>query len=141
MSTGSTGSNKSQDPNPKAQAELAHSTVALLDVLSGMLLVELALKEWRKVPFTCDRVPDTESLRSRWLVQIVPLLLFAFANAWIQTVALRSSMATLWYVGVVAAAVVVLRIRRRLTVRHLDVQFDASLGDAMTTLSLSEALS
>jgi hypothetical protein len=78
---------------------------------------------------------------SLWLNQLVPFVVFAFANAGIQKVALRSTTAALWYVAVAAGALVLLRLRRRLAIRQLELQFDASPADAMATLSLSEALS
>jgi len=53
----------------------------------------------------------------------------------------RSTTATLWYVGLAAGALVVLRLRRRLATRQAALQFDASPADALATLSLSEALS
>jgi hypothetical protein len=105
-----------------------------------MVLVEWALIDWRKVPFTCGYLTDAESLKSRWLSRIVPLILFAFVNAAVQRNALRSTYAFLWYVGVAAAAIAVLRIRRWLNVRESSLQFDAAAGDHMATLNLSEAL-
>jgi hypothetical protein len=115
--------------------------VGVIDFLSAIVLVEWALSDWRKVPFTCGHLTDAESLRSRWLSRLVPLVLFAFVNAAVQRNALRSTHALLWYIGIAVAAVTILRIRRWLTVRQLSLQFDASPGDEMATLKLSEALS
>jgi hypothetical protein len=118
----------------------AAAAVGALDLLSAMVLVEWALADWRKVPFTCGHMPDPESLRSRWLWCIVPLILFAFVNAAIQRHALASMRAMFWYGGIAAGAIAILRLRRWRAVRRLMLQFDASPADAMATLSLSEAL-
>jgi hypothetical protein len=115
-------------------------SVGALDLLSATVLVEWALADWRKVPFTCGHMPDPESLRSRWLLYIVPLIVFAFVNAAIQRYALASTRAMFWYGGIAAVAIAILRLRRWLAVRRLMLQFDASPADAMATLSLSEAL-
>jgi hypothetical protein len=118
----------------------AAAAVGLIDLLSATVLVEWALVDWRQVPFTRGHVADAESLKSRWLWCIVPLILFAFVNAAIQRSALRSTHALVWYVGVAAFAIALLRMRRWLAVRQLSLQFDASPGDEMATLNLSEAL-
>ena len=86
-------------------------------------------------------MPDAESLRSRWLFYIVPLIVFAFVNAAIQRNALASTRAMFWYGGIAAGTIAILHVRRWLAVRRLMLQFDASPPDAMATLSLSEALS
>ena len=114
--------------------------VGALDLLSATVLVEWALTDWRKVPFTCAHMPDAESLKSRWLWCIVPLILFAFVNASFQKTALRSTESLFWYVGIAAGTLVVLHLRRRLATRQRALQFDAAPGDDMATLSLSEAL-
>jgi hypothetical protein len=116
------------------------AAVAAMNLLSAMVLVEWALIDWRKVPFTCGHLTDAESLKSRWLSRLVPLILFAFVNAAVQRTALQSMHAFLWYVGVAAAAIAVLRIRRWLSARESSLEFDASPGDDMATLNLSEAL-
>jgi hypothetical protein len=117
------------------------AAVGAVEVLSAIVLVEWALGNWRKVPFTCGHVADAESLKSRWLGYIVPLVLFAFVNAAFQRTALRSTLGLLWYIGIAIAAIAVLRLNRWLAVRHVPLQFDAAAGDEMATLNLSEALS
>jgi hypothetical protein len=114
--------------------------VGALDLLSAMVLVEWALADWRKVPFTCGHMPDPESLRSRWLFYIVPLIVFAFVNAAIQRHAIASTRAMFWYGSFAAVAIAILHLRRWLAVRRLMLQFDAAAGDHMATLNLSEAL-
>jgi hypothetical protein len=68
----------------------------------------------------------------------VPLIVFVFVNAALQSAALRMQMLEL-YVGSLAVLLLVLRVRRRCLSRRLEVQFDAAPSDAMATLNLSEA--
>ena len=89
------------------------ATMATLDLLCGLALAEWALRDCRAVPFTCTRSGDAESLKSRWLGHIVPLILFAFVNAAIQRSVLRSNRAAAWYLGIVLTAWVVQRLRRQ----------------------------
>jgi hypothetical protein len=115
--------------------------LCLLDLVSGTVLVQVVLREWRKIPFACGYFADAESLKSRWLGQLVPFILFAFVNAAIQKIAMRSNQVLAWYVCTAIAAMLVLRVRQSIAVRQRTPQFDASAGDEMATLNLSEALS
>jgi hypothetical protein len=92
------------------------------------------------VPFTCTRSDDVESLKSRWLARVVPLLVFTFANAAIQKTLLESPRAAVCYVGAAVAAGSAARVKRHFTFRNVGVQFDASPSDSMATLDLSEAI-
>jgi hypothetical protein len=112
---------------------------ATLDILCGLTLAEWTLRDCRAVPFTCTRSGDVESLKSRWLGHILPLILFAFVNAAIQNAVLRSGLAAAWYAGVVLAGWIVQRLRRQFAARHITLQFEALPSGAMATLDLSEA--
>ncbi|PYR66270.1 MAG: hypothetical protein DMF88_16850 [Acidobacteria bacterium] len=101
------------------------ATMATLDLLCGLALAEWALRDCRAVPFTWTRSGDAESLKSRWLGHIVPLILFAFVNAAIQRSVLRSNRAAAWYLGIVLTAWVVQRLRRQFAARNVSLQFDA----------------
>jgi hypothetical protein len=114
--------------------------VGAIDLLSAMALVEWSLLDWRKIPFTCGHLMDVESIKSRWLSRIGPLILFAFVNAAVQRNVMRSTHAFFSYVGLAVVAIAVLRIRRAVVVRHLPLQFDAAPRDEIATLKLSDAL-
>ena len=118
----------------------AAATMATLDIVSGLALAEWALRDSRAVPFTCARSGDAESLKSRWLGHITPLILFAFVNAAIQKAVLHSDQSAAWYAGMVIAAWVAQRLRRRFTARDVTLQFDAPPPDGIATLDLSEAI-
>jgi hypothetical protein len=114
--------------------------LAMFDVSSGCVLAEWTLRECRSVPFTCTRSDDVESLKSRWLARVVPLLVFTFANAAIQKTLLESPRAAVCYVGAAVAACSAARVKRHFTFRNVGVQFDVSPSDSMATLDLSEAI-
>jgi hypothetical protein len=111
-----------------------------LDLASGCVLTEWALRGWRAVPFACALSGDVESLKSRWLGRMVPLLLFAFANAAVQKAVVRSNRGAVWYVGVAVALWSIQRVERRFACRNASLQFNASRSDSIATLDLSEAL-
>jgi len=119
-----------------------HDAAAMmaLDIAAGAVIVEWTVRDYRSVPFTCARSGDVESLKSRWLGHIVPLVLFAFVNAAIQRRVLHSNRAVVWYVGIAVAACAIQRLRRRFVTRHATLMFDALPPDSIATLDLSEAI-
>ena len=117
----------------------AAAVTALLDVFCGLACAEWTLRDWRAVPFTCASSGDVDSLKSRWLGHILPLILFGFVNAAIQNAVLRSDGAATSYAGIVLAAWILQRLRRQLAARQGSVQFESSPSGAMATLDLSEA--
>jgi hypothetical protein len=117
----------------------AAAVTALMDSVCGLALAEWSLRDWRAVPFTCARSGDVESLKSRWLGHVLPLILSGFVNAAIQNAVLRSDEAATWYAGIVLAAWILQRLRRQLAARQGSVQFESSPSGAMATLGLSEA--
>ena len=113
--------------------------LAVFDLACGCALTEWVLRDWRAVPFTCAPSGDVESLKSRWLGRIVPLLLFAFVNAAVQKAALRSDRTAAAYVVLAVIVWSAARAQRRWASRTLSVQFEASPSDSLSTLDLSEA--
>jgi len=118
----------------------AAAMTAVLDIVCGLALAEWTLRDCRAVPFTCARSGDVQSLKSRWLGHMLPLILFAFVNAAVQNAVLRSSRAAASYAGIVLVAWIVQRLRRQFAARHVSLQFEAAPSGAMATLDLSEAL-
>lgn len=113
-------------------------SVALCDVVSGILLVECVLYRWSKVPFTCAHAPAQETLTSRWPFFILALNVFAFQLALFQLTTLQSRWGAVSYVFVIGAGAVAVRISRDRTLRHATVQFEAP-SEGLLTLGLSEA--
>ena len=136
------GRRRSRGDSAEALGWTRHDALATaaLDIVCGLALAEWTLRDCRAVPFTCARSGDAESLKSRWLGHILPLILFAFVNGAIQKPALRSNRAAAWYAGILLFAWIVQRLRRQFAARNVSLQFDASPPDSMATLDLSEAI-
>ena len=109
-------------------------------VATGLLLTELALSNWTKVPFASAHEPATETLKSKAAWYTTALLMYQFILSELQFRALQSWRATAMHVAVFAALVITIRIWRAHTLRKRTPTFDAVTSDA-TTLNLSEALS
>ena len=114
---------------------------ATLFVLAiGMLLIELALSNWTKIPFASAHEPATETLKSRAAWYVTALLMYQFILPEIQVRALKSWTTTVTQLAVIMVLVVVLRTWRTHTLRTRTPTFDVVTSDT-TTLNLSEALS
>jgi hypothetical protein len=112
----------------------------LFDLMIGMLLTELALSNWTKIPFASAHEPATETLKSKVAWYVTALLMYQFIVPEVQVRALQSWRTTLTQVATVAVLVVALRVWRSHTLRKRTPTFDVVTSET-TTLNLSEALS
>jgi len=115
-------------------------SVGIFDLLMGALLVEWVFRGWAKVPFACPHVPAGETIKSRWLLFLVALNVFAFRGADLQLLALGSFKATLVYIVVTVGAIVVTRAASRRHASRLALAFDEPPESGPVALNLSEAL-
>ncbi len=115
-------------------------SVGIFDLLTGALLVEFVFRGWTKVPFACLNAPAAETIKSRWLLFLVGLNVFAFRGADLQLLALGSSRATLVYIVAAVGAIVVTRAASLRRARRLTVTFDDPTESGSVALNLSEAL-
>jgi len=111
-----------------------------LVVVTGLLLTELALSNWTKVPFASAHEPATETLKSKAAWYTTALLLYQFILSEVQFRALRSSTTTMTLLAVGVVLVLAIRAWRAHMLRHRTPTFDVITSEA-TTLNLSEALS
>ena len=112
----------------------------LLLLVTGMVLTEIALSNWTKIPFASAHEPATETLKSKAAWYVTALLMYQFILSELQARALQSSMTTLTHLGIGVVLVIVIRIWRAHTLRKRMATFDVSTSEAIT-LNLSEALS
>jgi hypothetical protein len=110
-----------------------------MQAAAGALLVECALFRWARVPFTCEHTADPETIRSRWIVAILLVVLFAHAGAAFQVAALGSSTWLGWVLAGYGGAAGAIHLSRRRNDRQVSLRFDDD-QPAVETLSLSEAL-
>ena len=111
-----------------------------LVLVTGMLLTEIALSNWTKVPFASAHEPATETLKSKAAVYVTALLMYQFIVSDLQFRALQSSSSTMTQIVVLVVLVLAIRIWRAHTLRTRTPTFDVIASDT-TTLNLSEALS
>jgi hypothetical protein len=115
--------------------------LATLFVLAiGMLLTELALSNWTKIPFASAHEPATETLKSKAAWYVTALLIYQFILPELQVRALQSWTATMIQLATVIVLVVAIRIWRTRRLRTRAPTFDVAPSET-TTLNLSEALS
>jgi hypothetical protein len=112
----------------------------LFVLATGMLLTELALSNWTKIPFASAHEPATDTLKSKAAWYVAALLMYQFIVPELQLRALRSWTTTATPLAIAVLAIVVIRAWRAHTLRTRTPTFDVINSDT-TTLNLSEALS
>jgi hypothetical protein len=113
---------------------------ALFVLVTGMLLTEIALSNWTKVPFASAHEPATETLKSRAAFYVTTLLMYQFILPELQIRWLQSLTWTVLSLAIGALLVIVLRVWRAHTLSKRTPTFDVVASDT-TSLNLSEALS
>ena len=111
-----------------------------LVLVTGVLLTELALSNWTKVPFASAHEPATETLKSRAAWYTAALLMYQFILSELQFRALQSWRTTMTHLSVGVVLVIAIRTWRAHTLRSRTPTFDV-ISSETTTLNLSEALS
>jgi hypothetical protein len=119
------------------QTALGSSALVLV---TGLLLTEIALSNWTKVPFASAHEPATETLKSRAAWYTVALLMYQFILSELQFRALTSWRITMTHLAIGIVLVVTIRIWRGHMLRSRAPTFDV-IPSETTTLNLSEALS
>ena len=119
------------------QTALGASAMVLV---TGLVLTELALSNWTKVPFASAHEPATETLKSKAAWYTTALLMYQFILSELQFRALQSWRITMWHLAVGTVLVIAIRTWRTHTLRKRTPTFDVMTSET-TTLNLSEALS
>jgi hypothetical protein len=120
----------------------AHTAIAAAAfvLVTGMLLTEIALSNWTKIPFASAHEPATETLKSKAAWYVAALGLYQFIIPELQLRAMQSWRTTLTRLAVVLVLVLAIRIWRARTLRTRTPTFDVASSEAIT-LNLSEAVS
>jgi hypothetical protein len=113
--------------------------VIALQMLAGLMLTELVLFRWRKVPFACAHAPSPDVLKAWWPVYGFALYFYAFGLADWQFEALQSTRALVSYVATCLGAMAVVRLLRYRQLRRHRLEFDL-VPQGTERLNLSEAL-
>ncbi len=111
-----------------------------LVLITGLLLTEIALSNWTKVPFASAHEPATETLKSRAAWYTTALLMYQFILSELQFRALRSWRVTMTHLAIGLVLVIAIRMWRAHILHSRTPTFDVITSET-TTLNLSEALS
>jgi hypothetical protein len=114
--------------------------VIALQMLAGVMLIEVLLLGWRKVPFACAHAPSPDVLKAWWPVYGLALYLYAFKLADLQFAATTSLPSLIWYVLTCLSIIGVVRLLRSRDLRRRQLEFDLAATHA-EQLNLSEATS
>lgn len=112
----------------------------LLQVLTGLVLIEIALFGWTKAPFASGHAPSPEVLKAKWPIYTVAMYVYAFKLSDWQFLALTSQSVLTTYLAIGATALVVLRLVRWRKTRRQSLEFDPPSLDTIERLNLSGAL-
>ena len=113
--------------------------VLVLQMLAAVMLIELTLLKWRKVPFACAHAPSPDLLKAWWPLYAFAMYIYAFKFSDWQFAALSSRTALISYVVVCLGVIGVVRLLRYRDLRHRRLEFDLAAQGA-ERLNLSEAL-
>jgi hypothetical protein len=109
-----------------------------LQLLAGVLLIELMLLRWRKVPFACAHAPSPDVLKAWWPAYALALYLYAFKLSDWQFASLHSKEALFTYVTTCLGIIGVTRLLRSRDLKRQELEFDLT-PVGTERLNLSEA--
>ncbi len=115
-------------------------TIAWLQLLAGVVLIEAVLFGWNKVPFACAHAPSPDVLKAWWPMYTLAMYLYAFKQATWQIHALQSRRTLAYYAAIVVTVAVVLHVVRTQKLRRQSLEFDVVPSHTVERLNLSEAL-
>lgn len=113
--------------------------VLALQMLAGLMLAELLLFRWRKVPFACAHAPSPDVLKAWWPLWAFAMYFYAFGLADWQFAAVQSPRALAWYVLTCLGVIALVRLLRHRELRRQRLEFDL-VPQGTERLNLSEAL-
>ena len=112
----------------------------ILQVLTGLVLIEVTLFGWMKAPFASGHAPSPEVLKAKWPIYTVAMYVYAFKLSDWQFLALTSQPVLTVYLATAATALIVLRVVRWRQTKRQSLEFDPPGLDTLERLNLSGAL-
>ncbi len=107
--------------------------------LLTLILIELALWEWRKLPFVCSYVPGQRNTSVVFVAFFFFFLLFAYTTTEIESMCLREPWRMLIFLGVLCCALAALRLRRLQNTPNAALLFEDRLIEDFEPLRLGDA--
>ena len=107
--------------------------------LFGSLLVDLSLRGFRKIPFTCSYLPAKSKVHMVFWFGVVPVVIAIHQFAEFELRAMASPLRYWTMTGSLAAAALVARLvsNRAANRSQAEIQFEESPSEELTTLSLN----
>jgi hypothetical protein len=103
----------------------------------GWLLVEVLLKDWERIPFTCPYIPGKGFVPQALLTGFLSFVLFTTFGSALAMVSRTGHPLGFVLIGIVVLAVVVLGRRRHTLWRRVPLAFDDRLPNEVNPLKLS----
>lgn len=112
------------------------SGVILIEALTGSLLVEWSMAEWRRIPFTCSYIPGKGFVPLMVFKGFHAYIIFGLLTTVILLVSLGRPRATLTVAAIAGAAAAALGVRRRRNAPDAPLTFDDELPTDVNPLRL-----
>jgi len=112
--------------------------IAAMNAMAGLVVVDVALWNWDRIPFAGAYVPTGEGLK-RWMLHIPPLLIFVTVTVGFELAAIRAPLGSLYVLAGVALLLGLLRATHRLGRHSPELDFEPRL-DQTQALHLSDAI-
>lgn len=109
---------------------------APLVLLVALTLVEIVLREWRRVPFTCSYIPGKRHLAAMILLAWLAYGLFVYLAGHVIAWAILRPPRLVMIFGVLLALYATLRRRRLASPERASLEFEDEMPDVIRTLGL-----
>jgi hypothetical protein len=106
--------------------------------LCGVVLVELHMAEWRRIPFTCTYEPTRQGLGRTMVVGFTGFVLFTTIGSRLVRYSVSHTVGWLVVVAILSSVWLYLRHQRRWLSRHATLVFEEVLPNEVEPLRLSE---
>ncbi len=113
-----------------------HSTS--IAFLCGLVLVELQMAEWRRIPFTCSYAPSRQLAGLTMLIGVTAFVLFTMIGSRLVRYSFNHPVAWLAVMATLAAVFLYLRRQRLWLSRQAALMFEDVLPNEIEPLRLSE---
>jgi hypothetical protein len=109
----------------------------VVNVAWAMLLVELFIRQWRRIPFTCSYIPGKREVTDTFLRALVVFVIYTTIGAGLVRFVIADPARLVRTAGILAIVVLLLRHVRSHTWGRAPLLFDDELPDAVQPLRLS----
>ena len=107
-------------------------------MVCGLLVVELFLRGWRRIPFTCSYLPGKRAVAHTAVAAFVGFTMFAAIGGALAHTSMRAPRTGAVIVGALSAVVIVLRRIRLTRWSREPLMFDDQLPDEIQILPLRQ---